>query len=215
MQELIDRLGSLGDSTGVPSPATVGADLRRGRAELSRRRRRQGAAGLVVATAMALAGVSAAAASSGTREAHAQSTGSVVKVPSDQVSTQLVAYTGHQLAGFTVSEVPAGYVLQGAQPTTLDIAAPDDHTPIDSFVDKLIVSLQSHNATTPTAGRHVVVDGQPGIIDEMDGVRTLTYKDGKYEVNVQCWSNIHLTNSQLVAFAAGVTVTSGAQQPNG
>jgi hypothetical protein len=106
-------------------------------------------------------------------------------------------------------------VLQGTQPTTLDIAAPDDHTSIDSFVDKLVVSLQSHDATTPTAGTHVVVNGQPGIIDVSDGVRSLTYKDGKYEVAIQCWSNIHLTDSQLVTFAEGVTVTSAAQQPYG
>jgi hypothetical protein len=237
-QDLIDRLGSLGDGTGMPNPATIEADLRRGRAELGRRRRRQGTAGLAAAAAVAIAGVSVSVASGGGTKAHPQSgsavattklpiAGTTVKTPSTTVApshkpdpyhratTRLVAYTGRQLAGFTVSQVPAGYVLQGAQPTTLDIAEPNDHTSIDSFINKLVVSLQSHDASTPTTGTRVTVNGQPGIITESDGVRVLTYKDGKYEVDVECWTNIHLTDSQLVAFAEGVTVTSAAQQSYG
>jgi hypothetical protein len=126
-----------------------------------------------------------------------------------------VAYTGAQPAGFTVATIPAGYVLQGAQPTTLDIAEPSNHTPIDNFVDKLVVSLQSTDASTPSTGKHVEVNGEAGVITVSDGVHILTYSDGSHEVQVQTWSNIHLTDDQLVTFADGVSVTSAVQPTHG
>jgi hypothetical protein len=232
MNELTDRLESLGRGRALtPEQTTVDADLRRGRAALSRRRRRQGAAGVAAVAAVAIAAVSVSAASGGggTRPTSARTAGSTVPTSSG-VSTpgthsrhrgthlpsaRLVAYTGAQPAGFTVAKIPAGYVLQGAQPTTLDIAEPSNHTSIDSFVDKLVVSLESTDATTPTAGKHVKVNGQPGIITVSDGVHTLWYSDGSHEVQVQAWSNIHLTDDQLVSFADGVSVTSAVQPTHG
>jgi hypothetical protein len=236
MHELTDRLESLGQRQ-APSPeqATVDADLRRGRVALGRRRRRQGAAGIAAVAALAIVGVSVAATTGGggTRRASNGTASSTLPTNSRAgthntlagrhnthtgthvASVRLVAYKGTQLAGFTVAKVPAGYVLQGAQPTTLDIAQPGNHTSIDSFVDKVVVSLQSTDATTPTTGKHVKVNGEPGIITDSDGVHTLWYTDGSHEVQVQAWSNIHLTDDQLVTFAEGVTVTSAVQPTHG
>jgi hypothetical protein len=209
MHEVTDRLESLGRRQAlIPEQTIIDADVRRGRAALNRRRRRQGAAATAAVAALAIAGVSLSAAAP-TRSRVSTQAGT--RLP----SVHLVAYTGAQPAGFTVAKIPAGYVLQGAQPTTLDIAEPGNHTSLDSFVDKLVVSLQSTDATTPTAGTRVKVNGEPGVITVSDGVHTLTYSEGNHEVQVQAWSNIHLTDSQLVTFAAGVTVTSAVQPTHG
>jgi hypothetical protein len=236
VQELIDHLESLGRSAAAaPEQTTVDADLRRGRGALKRRRRHQGTAGIAAAAVLAVAGVAVWAGTGNreeTRHASDRTTNSTARTsPPAQthntISTRpahpgahrprvrLVAYTGAQPAGFTVTEIPAGYVLQGAQPTTLDIARPSNHASIDSFVDKVVVSLQSTDGTTPSTGTKVTVNGQPGVINVQDGVHTLSYRDGSHEVQVQAWSNIHLTDDQLVTFADGVTVTSAVQSPKG
>jgi hypothetical protein len=61
----------------------------------------------------------------------------------------------------------------------------------------------------------VSVSGHPGRIDDQDGVLILTYSDGTHNVEVQAWSNIHLSRDQLVQFAEGVTVLPSAQEGHG
>ena len=127
----------------------------------------------------------------------------------------MVAYTGEQQPGFTVTTVPAGYVLQGAQPSSLDIAPADDHSSLDVFSGKLVVMLQSVDAKPDDSGTPVTINGHAGYIRQGYGATVLEYTDGQHDIIVQAWNNIHLTNDQLVQFAEGITVTAAAQAGRG
>jgi hypothetical protein len=124
---------------------------------------------------------------------------------------RLVAFHGAQLPGFTVAEVPEGYVLQGATAYSLDIAQPSDNTSLDSFTGKLVVMLQSHDVKMDTNGTPVTVNGHQGYLREGPPATTLEYTDGTHDIVVQSWQNIALTDDQLVQFASGVTVTAEAK----
>jgi hypothetical protein len=207
MDSLTDRLAALGDSdaSSRASEQTVAADLKRCQAAMRHRRmRRTGLAG-VAAVGVAAAATLGFIASANPAQHASPHPGRV----------QLVAYDGPQNPGFTVSTVPQGYVLQGAQPTTLDIARPGDKTSIDNFQNKLVVFLQSVGVKMDTHGTPVTVNGQPGYLRDNGDARVLEYTDGSHDVIVQAWSNIGLTDDQLVQFAEGVTVTSDAVQPRG
>lgn len=202
MRELTDELARLSALPGsVPSEATVQADLRRGRAALNRRRVLRGAAAGVALTATLATAASLTFATRSGSSGHQQSPQRV----------RLVAYQGEQLPGFTVSEVPEGYVLQGATAYSLDIAQPNDHTSLDALEGKLVVMLQSRSAHTDTSGTRVTVNGHPGYLREGPPATVLEYTDGTHDILVQDWQNVGLTDDQLVQFASGVTVTSAAQ----
>jgi hypothetical protein len=126
---------------------------------------------------------------------------------------ELTAYRGRQLPGYTVKWVPRGYVLQGISGSVLDVAESGDHSSLNTFVGKLVVMLNDHPG--PATGTPVSVSGHPGRIDDQDGVLILTYSDGTHNVDVQAFSNIHISRDQLVQFAEGVTVLSGAQVGHG
>ena len=64
--------------------------------------------------------------------------------------------------------VPEGFVLQGANAYSLDIARPDDHTSLGDFRHKLVVMLQSVDATSTPPGKAVEVNGRPGTISTFD-----------------------------------------------
>jgi hypothetical protein len=224
MPDPMTRLAALHD--GPPAAvddAAIASDLCRGRdARVTRRRRRAGAAGAAALGVVAVSSLSYALASGGSSRApQAVAPPTVVRhTPANATSTststpafQLTAYRGRQLAGYTVKQVPRGYVLQGISGSVLDIAESGDHSSLDSFVGKLVVMLNDHAG--PATGTPVSVSGHPGRIDDQDGVLTLTYSDGTHDVDVQAWSNIHISRDQLVQFAEGVTVLPSAQVGHG
>lgn len=222
MPDPMTRLAALHD--GPPAAvddAAIASDLRRGRdALVTRRRRRAGAAGAAALGVVAVSSLSYALASGGSSRApqavasrtvvtHASSKATSTSTP----AIQLLAYRGRQLPGYTVKQVPSGYVLQGISGSVLDIAESGDHSSLDSFDGKLVVMLNDYPG--PATGTPVSVSGHSGRISDQDGVLTLTYSDGTHNVEVQSWSNIHLSDDQLVQFAEGVTVLSSAQVGHG
>lgn len=131
-----------------------------------------------------------------------------------QIDTiSLVTYTGAQLPGFVVTQVPEGYVLQGISGSVLAVAEVGDHSPLDTFEGKLVVILDDHPG--PATGDAVTVGGRPGRINVQDGTMMRTYDDGSHDITVQAWNTIRLTQAQLVAFANGVTVLPGAEVGHG
>jgi hypothetical protein len=120
------------------------ADLTRGRRAIVRRRmRRGGVTGLVVAGA--IAGAFAVVGPSG--PATTTATGDV-DTTLDTGAIQLVDYTGEQLAGYSIDEVPEGWALLGADEHALTIGpagVPD--TDPNSYVGTLTVLLMSKDAT--------------------------------------------------------------------
>ena len=201
MPELTDELAELSARPVTdPTDATVQGDLQRARAAL-RRRRRATTAGVAIGAALATAGALTFAAHPGSSgHSHAPT------------KIRLVAYSGEQLPGFTVSEVPEGYVLQGATPNSLDIAEPADDSSVDAFVGKLVVMLQSSSVKHPdTSGTPVTVNGHPGYLRPGSPATVLEYTDGTHDIVIQQWQNIGLTDDQLVEFASGVTVTAAAR----
>jgi hypothetical protein len=223
MPDPMTRLAALHD--GPPAAvddAAIASDLSRGRGALvTRRRRRAGAAGAAALGVVAVSSLSYAVASGGSSRApQAVASHTVSHTPGNATSTststpafQLTAYRGRQLPGYTVERVPRGYVLQGISGSVLDIAESGDHSSLDSFAGKLVVMLNDHPG--PATGTPVSVSGHPGRIDDQDGVLTLTYSDGTHDVDVQAWSNIHISRDQLVQFAEGITVLPSAQVGHG
>jgi hypothetical protein len=197
MSNVIDQLADLGTGVEQPAPADiVRRDLLRGRAALRRRRFRRGVTALGITAAVAAVAVTAGQPSPGPA-----STG-----------LDLVAYTGTQLPGFTVGKVPEGFVLQGSNSYSLDIARPDDQTSLDDYWGKLVVMLQSKDQGSIPDGKGVEVNGRPGTISKFDpAAAQLYYSDGSHEIVIQAATGLGLTDEELVEFAASVTVTAGAQ----
>jgi hypothetical protein len=237
MSDLINRLAHLHD--GVPTgvdDAVVDADLKRAHAALvSRRHRRMAVAGAATAAVVTAGSLSYAATAGhgGTRSkvadpatptttsasaattassAPAATSTSAAATHGTAPGLRLAAYTGAQLPGYTIKTVPAGYVLQGISGSVLDIAAKDDHSDLDTFVGKIVVML---NDTDITEGKPVSVNGHPAHLDDQDGVQLLRYDVGDRHVEVQAWSNVHITADQLITFAEGVTVLPNAEVGHG
>jgi hypothetical protein len=199
MSNVIDQLAGLGTDGEQPAPADiVRCDLLRGRAALRRRRFRRGVTGLAATAAVAVAAIAVTA---GQPSPGPASTG-----------LDLVAYTGTQLPGFTVGKVPEGFVLQGSNSYSLDVARPDDQTHLDDYRGKLVVSLQSKDQGSIPDGKAVEVNGRPGTISKFDpAAAQLYYSDGSHEIVIQAATDLGLTDEELVEFAASVTVTAEAQ----
>ena len=199
MSNVIDQLAGLGTDFEQPAPADiVRRDLLRGRAALRRRRFRRGVTGLGVTAAVAVAAVAVTSAQPSPGPA---STG-----------LDLVAYTGTQLPGFSVRKVPEGFVLQGSNSYSLDVARPDDQTSLDDYRGKLVVILQSKDQGSIPDGKAVEVNGRPGTISKFDpAAAQLYYSDGSHGIVIQAATELGLTDEELVEFAASVTVTAEAQ----
>ena len=199
MSNAIDQLAGLGTDVEQPAPDDiVRRDLLRGRAALRRRRFRRGVTGLGATAAIAVAAVAVTA---GQPSPGPASTG-----------LDLVAYTGTQLPGFTVGKVPEGFVLQGSNSYSLDVARPDDRTSLDDYRGKLVVILQSKDQGSIPEGKAVEVNGRPGTISKFDpAAAQLYYSDGNHEIVIQAATELGLTDEELVEFADSVTVTAEAQ----
>ncbi|SEL29526.1 hypothetical protein [Rhodococcus maanshanensis] len=196
------------------SDQVIEQDVRRGRAALRRIRVRRGAIGGGVAFALAAAVTVGATGVMGSgQQVQPVAGGDHPSVQVGSSTVRLVAYTGDQPAGYTISRVPEGFVLQGSSPSFLTLARQGDNTPANYFVDKILVSLES--AAPSLEGGAVSVHGAPAVINVDEGTRTLHYTDGAHSLLLQAWSGIGLTDAQLVDLAEGVTVTPDAVAPVG
>ena len=209
--------------------ATAAGDLARGRSLLRRRR----AAGLVggASVAAAAAGITAVAVSlatagpaavrpaqAGGPAGRAAATTAPRVAPSPVVrAIALVSYSGAQIPGYQVAEVPSGWVLQGGNAFALVIAPAHDHdTSIDSFVGKLVVMLKSADEPVPVHAPRQPVAGRPGYLRVQDGTQIMTFQaaNGAW-VDIQAPTSLGWNGTELAQFAAGVQVLGNAQPGHG
>lgn len=219
-----------------PAAAVVDADVARGRRALHHRRARR------IGTRSALAGVLALGtfalvhpqgSGSGTTTAQtptptppALTTSAIPPAVTtttppkshDDLAVRLVAYTGKQPAGYTVSSVPAGWEIQGVDNFTLVIAPVGfKDRSLNDFEGKLVVMLGSVDQTEPTDGVPVVVGSGKGLVSHFDpGLPILYFTDtaGRLVV-VQQPGTLHWSDAQLAAFGGGVHVNASAEQGHG
>ena len=232
MNDLKDLLElALSDVPGRDARVDPAADLARGRRRL--RRRRQRLAGLAGVTAAVLCGVlvplalqgsapshhpaPAAAASSHPQPSHTQP-GQTAAPGKQSHQIKLVAWVGTQPPGYQVSWMPKGWVVQGSTPFALVMAPPNDKDKSpDSYVGKLVVMLQSRDATAPPADwANQPVNGRPGKFDVQGDTQILTFKiaSGQWVV-VQAPVSLGWDSAELAKFAGGVQVLAAAQQGRG
>lgn len=218
VKDLLERaLADASDADQVVDPA---GDVARGR-RLLHRRRLIGAGGVAVAAAVgALVPVILGQSGGGWdgvpshRDRPAVSTTPVAK---GHPSIALVAFTGKQPPGYQVAELPSGWVVQGGNPFALVIAPKGDPgTSIDSFQGKLVVMLQSRDASAPTSGQQDPVNGHPGFLDVQGDTQILTFQraDGRWVV-IQAPTSLGWDAANLAQFASGVQVLDNAQPSRG
>ncbi|MGN6792549.1 MAG: hypothetical protein ACTHJW_09190 [Streptosporangiaceae bacterium] len=194
-------------------------DLARGRSRL-RRRRLIGAGGVAAAAVVgALVPVllGGGATPSIVAPRPSQPAVSATPVPNGHHSIRLVAFTGDQIPGYQVAEVPQGWVVQGGTPFALVIGPEGDpDTNVDSFTGKLVVMLQSRDASPPTSGQSDPVNGHPGFLDVQGDTQILTFQraDGRWVV-IQAPTALGWDAAQLAQFASGVQVLDNAQPSRG
>ena len=111
-----------------------------------------------------------------------------------------------------------GWMVQGSTPYALVIAAPEarDKNP-DSFAGKLVVMLQSRDATAPPADwASQPVNGRPGKFDVQGDTQILTFKNASGQwVVIQAPVSLGWDSVELAKFAGGVQVLAAAQQGRG
>jgi hypothetical protein len=232
MKELLTL--ALDEAPAPGGPVDPSGDLEQGRRML-RRRRTQGIAGvtsvLVIGALVpvALHG-SGATGSGGVAAGHpaavltspAGTQASTSRPPaSSGGSIALVTWTGTQPPGYRVSWMPEGWVVQGSTPSYLTIApAGDKDTSADSFLGKLVVMLQSADATSPPTGTSQPVSGRPGFLESAaqagGDTEILTFKvaGGKW-AQVQAPMSLRWNGPQLAKFASGVQVLGAAEAGHG
>jgi hypothetical protein len=222
---------ALSDVPGRGARVDPAADLARGRRLL--RRRRQRLAGLAGVTAAVLCGVlvplalqgsapshhpaPAAVASSRPQPSHSQS-GQTAAPSKQSQQIKLVAWVGTQPPGYQVAWKPKGWVVQGSTPFALVIASPTDKDKSpDSFVGKLVVMLQSRDATAPPANwADQPVNGRVGKFDVQGPTQILTFKNASGQwVVIQAPVSLGWDSAELAKFAGGVQVLAAAQQGRG
>ncbi len=236
LKDLFDLALSDAPGTGGPDPVPdPAADLARGHRLL--RRRRQRLAGLAGVTAavlcgalvpLALGGPGAAAPSHPAAVASSQSHSSQPRssqVPSGTAEPgkhagqiKLVAWQGTQPPGYRVAWMPKGWVVQGSNPYALVMAPPNakDKNP-DTFIGKLVVMLQSRDATAPPANwADQPVNGRPGKFDVQGDTQILTFQiAGGQWVVIQAPVSLGWDSAELAKFGGGVQVLVTAQQGRG
>ena len=221
---------ALSDVPGRDASVDPAADLARGRRRL--RQRRQRLAGLAGVTAAVLCGVLVplalqgsapryysppTAASSHVQPSHAQP-GQTAAPAKQSRQIKLVAWVGTQPPGYRVNWMPKGWVVQGSTPFALVMAPPNDKDKSpDSYVGKLVVMLQSRDATAPPADwADQPVNGRPGKFDVQGDTQILTFKiaSGQWVV-VQAPVSLGWDSAELAKFGGGVQVLAAAQQGRG
>jgi hypothetical protein len=218
LKDLLELALSDGRGPDPSQPADPARDLARGRSLLRRRRLIRAAAGACVVTVAALVPLAWTAQHHGAAALPGRS--SPAAAPSTSPASgriALVAYTGQQIPGYQVSEVPRGWVIQGGNAYALVLAPKGDtDTSIDSFIGKLVVMLQSRDASSPSAGTRQPVDGRSGWFDVQGSTQILTYQDAKGDwVVIQAPASLGWDSARLAQFATGVQVLHNAQQGRG
>ncbi len=129
----------------------------------------------------------------------------------------LVAYTGQQVPGYQVAQVPAGWTIQGGNAYVLTLAPiGDSNTDIDAFIGKLVVMTESAAEAQTQSGTPETVNGQPGRFWISGGYAELIYRyTSSTWVNVQAAPSLNWDPTQIIAFAGGVKVLENAQQSKG
>lgn len=220
MNDLIDRLARLDGTASTPSESVVSGDLARAHSALGRRRRTRAAmagTGLTLGLGAALGVVVAVNAGDDTAP---PVSGPSTSEPGRQqgAGIELVDYNGSQVAGFELAKVPAGYEIQGSDAFVLTLAEPGDKSHYLSFVDKVVVTLESQDAAGGLPeGEEVSVNGEPGVLyTAPDGLADyLAYLQGDHHVVIQAWKTVGLSGEQLIAFAESITVTGDVRAPVG
>jgi hypothetical protein len=222
---------ALSDVPGRDARADPAADLARGRKLL--RRRRQRLAGLAGVTAAVLCGVLVPLALQGSAPSHHPAPAAVASsrpqptrsqvgqttAPAQQPrQIKLVAWVGTQPPGYQVTWMPKGWVVQGSTPFALVMAPPNapDKNP-DVYSDKLVVMLQSRDATAPPADwANQPVNGREGKFDVQGDTQILTFKNASGQwVVIQAPVSLGWDSAELAKFAGGVQVLAAAQQGRG
>ena len=231
MNDLKDLLElALSDVPGQGERVDPAGDLARGRRLL--RRRRQRLAGLAGLTAAVLCGVLVPLALQGSAPRHypppavpssrpqpSHSQPGQTAAPDKQSrQIKLVAWVGTQPPGYQVSWMPKGWVVQGSTPFALVMAPPTDtdKSP-NSYIGKLVVMLQSRDATAPPADwASQPVNGRPGKFDVQGDTQILTFKNASGQwVVIQAPVSLGWDSAELAKFAGGVQVLAAAQQGRG
>jgi hypothetical protein len=219
---------ALSDVPGRAARVDPAADLARGRRLLRRRRQR-----LAGVTAAVLCGVLVPLALQGSAPSHHPAPAAVASSrpqpgrsqpgqtatpaqPSRQI--ELVAWVGTQPPGYQVAWMPKGWVVQGSTPLALVMAPPNapDKNP-DVYSDKLVVMLQSRDATAPPADwANQPVNGREGKFDVQGDTQILTFKNASGQwVVIQAPVSLGWDSAELAKFAGGVQVLAAAQQGRG
>jgi hypothetical protein len=224
---------ALSDIPRTGEPATSAEDLARGRRLL--RRRRQRMAALAGVTAAVLCGIGVplslngsspaashpVAAASSPVSGHPKMTAEpthAIRPQTQAHAIKLVAWKGTQPPGYEVAWMPKGWVVQGSNPYALTIApAGDKDKSPDSFLGKLVVMLQSRDATAPPASwADQPVNGREGKFDVQGDTQILTFKvAGGQWVVVQAPVILGWNSAELAKFAGGVQVLAAAQAGRG
>ena len=234
MTDMKDLLNvALSDIPRTGEPASPAEDLTRGRRLL--RRRRQRMAGLAGVTAAVLCGILVplslngsspaashpVAAASSPVSSHPKASATPTHTTASQTQAhaiKLVAWKGTQPPGYEVAWMPKGWVVQGSNPYALTIApAGDKDKNPDSFLGKLVVMLQSRDATAPPANwADQPVNGREGKFDVQGDTQILTFKvAGGQWVVVQAPVILGWNSAELAKFAGGVQVLAAAQAGRG
>ena len=118
---------------------------------------------------------------------------------------KLVAWVGTQPPGYQVAWMPKGWVVQGSTPFALVMAPPNapNKNP-DVYSDKLVVMLQSRDATGPPADwANQPVNGREGKFDVQDDTQILTFKNATgHWVVIQAPVSLGWDSAELAKFAA-------------
>jgi hypothetical protein len=228
MPDVIDVLHNLPRTTtdAHPDASTVTADVARGHQAVNRRRQRR--VGFTAAAVAAVAVAAIGAGHLGTPAATRSTAAGGASVPAPAV--RLVAYTGGQPAGFTVSTVPDGWTVISSTAYDFVVAPPGKETgggpsagpstgPAPVFYDdRIAVYLQGGDGapkllneppvqTVDINGNQGKLGSAPKHQGEASPTHILLYPSGKHTVVVQVPASTGLADDQIVAFARGITVT--------
>jgi hypothetical protein len=201
------------------------ADIERGRKLLARRTHRRMLGGAVV-TAVAVAAASFAVlpgGASGPARTQVGAGSAPTTKAAQQATVKLVAYTGAQPPGYTVTVIPAGWVIQGSNPYALVIApanAPNKDP--DVFIGKLVVSqgLFQPAGSSANGWAPVHMPGHTAYYSVQNGGGTMTAglqieKTANDWLSIQAPTSLGWTKQQMIQFGQGVTVLGTAQESKG
>ncbi|MGQ0845389.1 MAG: hypothetical protein ACT4QF_14775 [Sporichthyaceae bacterium] len=209
LRPMFDRIA--GDANAA-APTVLDADVARGRHAVHVRRTRILGAGLGLA--LLAGGVAFGVGQSGSAVQSTVEAAPIVQTP----TLAFVSYTGEQPAGFNVAIVPDGWSVDAVDEYSLTIVPPGLNTHPQSFTGKLLVSLESLDATE-TPGDRVDVGGQEGFLVRGYGggdAGQLRWTDAKgNRMYVQWPLDAKWSDREMADFAAGITVTKAAKPTRG